>query len=167
MLTALLSLQSTPQTPPLWKSVNRRVFALVVRQTPSPSLPTYTERVMAPVPVVHQSETSHGLHHRSLSASQPTLRFSRFISEVPLCLLQTISRRSDSRKEHQYYRRTCLDAAISLLDYQNANLRTTLPGGLLRQNGRFITSLAIHNVLLATRVIYLVVPNRVEYDESR
>jgi hypothetical protein len=61
------------------------------------------------------------------------------------------------RKEHEYSRKTCLDAALNLLDYQNTIYQATLPGGLLRQNGWFITSLAIHDFLLAAMVIYLII----------
>src|SRR3569833_99745 len=63
------------------------------------------------------------------------------------------------RKEHEYSRRACLEAALALLDYQDTIYRAAQPGGMLSQNGWFITGLAMHDFLLAAMIVYLVVQN--------
>lgn len=63
------------------------------------------------------------------------------------------------RKEHDYSRRRCLMAALALLDYQNTVFEATKPGGMLSQNGWFVSSLAMHDLLLAAMVVYLVIQN--------
>lgn len=63
------------------------------------------------------------------------------------------------RKEHDYSRRRCLLAALALLEYQNSVFEATKPGGMLSQNGWFVSSLAMHDLLLAAMVVYLVIQN--------
>lgn len=55
---------------------------------------------------------------------------------------------------HAHSRRTCLLAAIALLEYQNSINTATNPGGML-----FVTTLAMHDFLLAAMIVYLVIQN--------
>lgn len=68
------------------------------------------------------------------------------------------------RPEHEYSRRACLLAALALLEYQNMLFEGTKPGGLLCQNGWFVSSLALHDFLLGATVVYIVLQNE-QYDE--
>ncbi|KAI1765965.1 fungal-specific transcription factor domain-containing protein [Hypoxylon sp. FL1150] len=60
--------------------------------------------------------------------------------------------------EHDYSRRACLDAALSLLSYQETMHEACKPGGLLNQGTWFVAALvAVHDFLLADMVVALVV----------
>ncbi|KAH8177472.1 fungal specific transcription factor domain-containing protein [Sarocladium implicatum] len=63
------------------------------------------------------------------------------------------------KKEHDFSRQQCLEGAMTLLEYQRIISDACLPGHLLGQNGWFISSLVIHDYLLAAMVIYLVIQN--------
>lgn len=62
----------------------------------------------------------------------------------------------DPRPEHEYSRRACVLGAYALLEYQSMLFEATRPGGLLSQNGWFVSSLAMHDFLLAAVIVYLV-----------
>lgn len=66
--------------------------------------------------------------------------------------------------EHDYSRRSCLLAALALLDYQTMLFEGTKPGGLLSQNGWIVSSLAMHDFLLGAVVVYIVLQNE-RYNE--
>ncbi|CAK7272994.1 hypothetical protein SEPCBS57363_005427 [Sporothrix epigloea] len=66
--------------------------------------------------------------------------------------------------EHAYSRRTCLHSALSLLAYHEAIHTATQPGGLLHHIGWFVTGLGMHDILLASMVVYLVVQNDSLFD---
>lgn len=70
----------------------------------------------------------------------------------------------DPKPEHDYSRRACLLAALALLEYQNMLFEGTKPGGLLCQNGWFVSSLAIHDFLLGATVVYIVLQDE-RYNE--
>ncbi|EXF77191.1 fungal specific transcription factor domain-containing protein [Colletotrichum fioriniae PJ7] len=61
------------------------------------------------------------------------------------------------RREHDYSRRQCLEGAVVLLDFQNTIWHACQPGNMLSQNGWFVSSLAVHDFLLAATIIYLAV----------
>ncbi|KAJ8120905.1 hypothetical protein ONZ43_g2510 [Nemania bipapillata] len=69
-------------------------------------------------------------------------------------------------KEHDYSRRTCLEAAVALLGYQNTMFEATKPGAILAQNGWFIASLAINDFLLADMVVALAVQQQNESEDD-
>lgn len=70
----------------------------------------------------------------------------------------------DPKPEHDYSRRACLLAALALLEYQSMLFEGTKPGGLLCQNGWFVSSMAIHDFLLGATVVYIALQNE-RYDE--
>ncbi|KAK4464817.1 fungal-specific transcription factor domain-containing protein [Cladorrhinum samala] len=163
----------TPLTYPIWKSSLCQVFGLVAFQANSLTAPTYAE-VMAldrkiedrwgQVPSFMRqvrppdnsiTDSPHMLNQRfglvSLYQKSRCVLHRRYLVEVPTL-----------KPEHAYSRRTCLEAAVALLDYQEFMHLATLPGGALRSSGWFITSLAIHDLLLAAMVVYLVLLNEVD-----
>ncbi|OIW29951.1 hypothetical protein CONLIGDRAFT_544161, partial [Coniochaeta ligniaria NRRL 30616] len=156
----------TELTYPIWKSTVCRVFGLVARQAHSLSLPTYAD-VMRLDNLLEEKwrQVPSFMKVKPLEDSitdPPQLVNQRFglaaLYQKSRCVLhRRYLIEAIPRKEHEYSRKTCLDAALSLLDYQNTIYQATLPGGLLRQNGWFITSLAIHDFLLAAMVIYVVI----------
>ncbi|KAH8908692.1 hypothetical protein BR93DRAFT_496754 [Coniochaeta sp. PMI_546] len=156
----------TELTYPIWKSTICRVFGLVARQAHSLTLPTYSD-VMRLDSLLEEKwrQVPSFIKVKPLEDSitdPPQLVNQRFglaaLYQKSRCVLhRRYLIEAIPRKEHEYSRKTCLDAALSLLDYQNTIYQATLPGGLLRQNGWFITSLAIHDFLLAAMVIYLVI----------
>ncbi|KAB5563299.1 hypothetical protein GE09DRAFT_777776 [Coniochaeta sp. 2T2.1] len=156
----------TELTYPIWKSTMCRVFGLVARQAHSLSLPTYVD-IMRLDNLLEEKwkQVPSFMKVKPLEDSitdPPQLVNQRFglaaLYQKSRCVLhRRYLIEAVPRKEHDYSRKTCLDAALSLLDYQNTIYQATLPGGLLRQNGWFITSLAIHDFLLAAMVIYLVI----------
>ncbi|KAF5988095.1 hypothetical protein FCOIX_679 [Fusarium coicis] len=63
------------------------------------------------------------------------------------------------QREHDYSRRQCLEGALSLLNYQHIIWEACKPGHVLSQHGWFVSSLAVHDFLMAAMVLYLVVKN--------
>ncbi|KAJ3483075.1 hypothetical protein NLG97_g7397 [Lecanicillium saksenae] len=63
------------------------------------------------------------------------------------------------RSEHDYSRQQCLEAAVTLLDFQVTIWNATRPGNMLSMCGWFVTSLSVHDFMLAAMVIYIVVQN--------
>ncbi|PTB74373.1 N-terminal binuclear Zn cluster-containing protein [Trichoderma longibrachiatum ATCC 18648] len=63
------------------------------------------------------------------------------------------------KPEHDYSRNQCLDAAMALLDFQHASWVGCQPGNVLGRSGWFMTSLAVHDFMLAAMILYLIVQN--------
>ncbi|KAK4225486.1 fungal-specific transcription factor domain-containing protein [Podospora fimiseda] len=152
----------TPLTYPIWKSSICQVFGLVAKRSNSLKLPNYAE-VMAldkqleerwaqvpkfmrhvTFPLSSNSDSPHMLNHRFGLVS---------LYQKSRCVLHR------RYLQHSYSRRICLEAAVALLDYQEYMHLATLPGGMLRESGWFITALAIHDFLLGAMVVYLVLLN--------
>ncbi|KAI8950807.1 hypothetical protein F4801DRAFT_547676 [Xylaria longipes] len=165
----------TPLTYPINKSRIARGFGLVARLSHSLTLPTYAEimRVDARIQDVWSTVPSF-MKVKPLSESvtdAPMLVIQRFglasLYQKSRCVLH---RRYlvDPRplKEHDYSRRTCLEAAVALLGYQNTMFEATRPGALLRQNGWFLASLAINDFLLADMVVALAVQQQNESEDG-
>ncbi|KAK2024470.1 hypothetical protein LX32DRAFT_643613 [Colletotrichum zoysiae] len=68
------------------------------------------------------------------------------------------------RREHDHSRRQCLEGAIALLDFQNTIWHASRPGHMLSQHGWFVSSLAVHDFLLAAIILYLAAGNRQFWD---
>ncbi|KAK1599558.1 fungal-specific transcription factor domain-containing protein [Colletotrichum navitas] len=68
------------------------------------------------------------------------------------------------RREHDHSRRQCLEGAIALLDFQNTIWQASRPGHMLSQHGWYVSSLAVHDFLLAAIILYLAVGNRQFWD---
>lgn len=63
------------------------------------------------------------------------------------------------KPEHDYSRNQCLDAAMALLDFQHASWVGCQPGNVLGRSGWFMSSLAVHDFMLAAMILYLIVQN--------
>ncbi|KAI1180869.1 hypothetical protein F4777DRAFT_175893 [Nemania sp. FL0916] len=165
----------TPLTYPINKARIARGFGLVARLSHSLTLPTYAEvmRVDARIQDVWSSVPSF-MRIKPLSeciTDAPMLVIQRFglasLYQKSRCVLH---RRYlvDPRplKEHDYSRRTCLEAAVDLLSYQSTMFEATKPGGILAQNSWFIASLAINDFLLADMVVALAVQQQTENEDG-
>lgn len=154
----------TPLTYPINKARIARGFGLVARLSHSLTLPTYAEimRVDARIQDVWSSVPAF-MKIRPLSES---------VTEAPMVVIQRFGLASLYQKsrcvlhrrylvdpqplrEHDYSRRTCVEAAVALLDYQSTMFEATKPGAILAQNRWFIASLAINDFLLADMVVAL------------
>ncbi|KAJ2984508.1 hypothetical protein NUW58_g6023 [Xylaria curta] len=165
----------TPLSYPINKARIARGFGLVARLSHSLSLPTYTEimRVDARIQDVWSTVPSF-MKVKPLSecvTDAPMLVIQRFglasLYQKSRCVLH---RRYlvDPRplKEHDYSRRTCLEAAVALLSYQSTMFEATKPGAVLAQNGWFIASLAINDFLLADMIVALAVQQQNENEDG-
>jgi hypothetical protein len=156
----------TPLTYPIWKSAICRIFGLVAKQAHSLTLPTYAEvtrlatmledkwaqvpsfmlvkpledSVTDPPQLINQRYGLNALYYKS----RCVLHRRYLIEAVP-------------KREHAASRRICLQSALSLLQGQAIIYEASRPGGMLRQNGWFLNSLAVHDFLLAAMCVYLVV----------
>ncbi|KAI0198988.1 hypothetical protein F4808DRAFT_451625 [Astrocystis sublimbata] len=165
----------TPVTYPIYKAKIARGFGLVARLSHQLTLPTYAEvmRVDARIQDVW-STVPVFMKVKPLSecvTDAPMLVIQRFgiasLYQKSRCVLH---RRYlvDPRplKEHDYSRRTCLEAAVALLDYQSTMFVATRPGAILRQNGWFLASLAINDFLLADMIVALAVQQNSESEDG-
>ncbi|KKP01326.1 hypothetical protein THAR02_06568 [Trichoderma harzianum] len=66
---------------------------------------------------------------------------------------------ADPKPEHDYSRNQCLDAATTLLDFQYASWLGCQPGNVLGRSGWFMSSLAVHDFMLAAMILYLIIQN--------
>lgn len=165
----------TPLTYPINKARVTRGFGLVARLAHSLTLPSYAEimRVDARIEDVWASVPPF-MKLRPLSEC---------ITEAPMVVIQRFGLASlyqKSRcvlhrrylvdpqplKEHDYSRRTCLEAAVALLDYQSTMFEATKPGAILAQNRWFIASLAINDFLLADMVVALAAQQQIESEDG-
>ncbi|KAI0840021.1 fungal-specific transcription factor domain-containing protein [Hypoxylon sp. FL0890] len=159
----------TALTYPINKARITRVFFLVAKQAHALTVPTYAEVMKVdaqieetwknvpetmkmkpieecvmdpPIQVIQRFgitaiyQKSRCVHHRRY-----------IVEEVP-------------KREHDYSRRTCLGAALALLDYQNSMHEASKPGGMLGQSGWFVAALvAVNDFLLASMIVALVIQN--------
>ncbi|GAW12551.1 hypothetical protein ANO14919_019210 [Xylariales sp. No.14919] len=165
----------TPLTYPINKARIARGFGLVARLSHSLTLPTYAEimRVDARIQDVW-SGVPLFMKVKPLSecvTDAPMLVIQRFglasLYQKSRCVLH---RRYlvDPRplKEHDYSRRTCLEAAVALLSYQSTMFEATKPGAILAQNSWFIASLAINDFLLADMIVALAVQQQNDCEDG-
>jgi hypothetical protein len=165
----------TQLTYPIWKSAICRVLGLVARQAHSLSQPTFA-KVMELDNMLHETwaQVPAFMKIRPLEecvADPPSQVLQRFglgaLFQKTRCVLhRQYLIEASPRKEHDYSRRTCLEAALELLGYQRVIYMATMPGGMLGLNSWFVTSLALHDYLLAAMVVYLVIQNQ-SYTEER
>ncbi|KAI0875005.1 fungal-specific transcription factor domain-containing protein [Hypoxylon argillaceum] len=165
----------TPVTYPINKARIARGFGLVARLSHSLTLPSYTEimRVDARIQDVWSSVPTF-MKVKPLSecvTDAPMLVIQRFglaaLYQKSRCVLHRrylVGLRP--LKEHDYSRRTCLEAAIALLGYQSTMFEATKPGAILAQNGWFIASLAINDFLLADMVVALAIQQQNENEDN-
>ncbi|KAI0408083.1 hypothetical protein F4802DRAFT_605149 [Xylaria palmicola] len=165
----------TPLTYPINKARIARGFGLVARLSHSLTLPTYTEimRVDARIQDVWSTVPAF-MKVKPLSESvtdAPMLVIQRFglasLYQKSRCVLhRRYLVEPRPLKEHDYSRRTCLEAAVALLGYQGTMFEATKPGAILAQNGWFIASLAINDFLLADMVVALAVQQQTESEDG-
>jgi hypothetical protein len=70
------------------------------------------------------------------------------------------------KPEHDYSRNQCLDAATTLLGFQYSSWLGTRPGNVLGRSGWFMTSLAVHDFMLAAMILYLTIQNESYSDDG-
>lgn len=165
----------TQLTYPIWKGAIARIFGLVARQANALSLPTYSE-VMKLDDMLEEKwkQVPHFMKIKPLedSITDPPHKVNQSFGLASLyqktrCVLHRRYLIDPApKKEHEYSRRACLDAGLKLLEHQDTIYRASLPGGVLRQNGWFITTLAVYDFLLAAMMIYLVIQNETYPDWS-
>ncbi|KAI1811904.1 hypothetical protein GGS20DRAFT_578725 [Poronia punctata] len=156
----------TPLTYAINKARISRCFGLVARLSHSLTLPTYAEimRVDSRLQDVWSGVPSF-MMVKPLSeciTDAPMLVIQRFglaaLYQKSRCVLhRRYLVEPRQLKEHEYSRRTCVEAALALLAYQDTMFEATKPGAILAQNGWFIASLAVNDFLLADMIIALVV----------
>ncbi|KAF5659180.1 hypothetical protein FHETE_9529 [Fusarium heterosporum] len=158
----------TPMTYPIYKTQIIRVFGQIARQAHALTPPSYAD--------VTKLDNLLQETWRNVPSFMMVRPLEECVGEPPILLIQrfgltalynkcrcVLHRRylaeAIPRREHDYSRRQCLEGALSLLNYQNIIWEACKPGHVLSQNGWFVSSLAVHDFLMAAIVIYLVVKN--------
>lgn len=158
----------THMTYPTFKAGICKLFGLVARQQHALTEPTYDE--------VMDLDTQLAAKFDAMPAFMKVRPLEECVTDPPYQVIQrfgiaalyhkaicVLHRRylveKGLNKEHYYSKRRCLMAALALLEYQNIVFEATKPGGMLSQNGWFVSSLAMHDILLAAMVVYLVIQN--------
>ncbi|KAI1375204.1 hypothetical protein F4677DRAFT_143977 [Hypoxylon crocopeplum] len=159
----------TPLTYPINKAALTRAFFLVVRQAHALTVPAYAE-VMGVDSRIEET-------WKNVPPFMKMIPLEECVMDPPIQIIQrfglasiyqksrcVLHRRylveAVPKKEHDYSRRACLDAALSLLDYQSTMHEACQPGGMLTQSGWFVAALvAINDFLLANMVVALVLQN--------
>ncbi|OHE92648.1 fungal specific transcription factor domain-containing protein [Colletotrichum orchidophilum] len=158
----------TEMTYPINKSAMMLVFGQVARQSHLLSPPPYTE-VMRLDDLLDRS-------WRAVPQFMMVKPLQECVTTPPMQIIQRFGLASlynksrcvlhrrfllepVPRREHDYSRRQCLEGAVTLLDFQNTIWHACQPGNMLSQNGWFVSSLAVHDFLLAATIVYLAVGN--------
>ncbi|KAI1776352.1 hypothetical protein F4818DRAFT_378324 [Hypoxylon cercidicola] len=157
----------TPLTYPIYKAKLAKGFFFVVRQAHSLTLPTYADVMKVDAEIEEKwKEVPSFMRMRPMEEcvmDPPIQVIQRFglasIYQKSRCILhRRYLVETVSKTEHDYSRRTCLDAAMSLLSYQDTMHKACKPGGLLNQGTWFVAALvAVQDFLLADMVVALVV----------
>lgn len=160
------STEYTEMTYPIYKSAICRVFGQVARQAHSLVTPIYSE-VMRLDGLLQEkwNAVPSFMKVRPLEdcvTDPPHQVIQRFgiaaLYQKSRCVLhRRYLLERPPKKEHEYSRKACLQAALALMEYQNAIWHGTQPGGILTANGWFMTSLAMHDFLLAAMIVYLAI----------
>lgn len=158
----------THMTYPIFKASICHVFGKVARMAHALTVPTYSE-VMAVDALLEErwAAIPSFMKVRTLDTcitDPPFQVIQRFgiaaLYQKARCVLhRQFLVENEPKPEHDHSRRTCLLAALSLLEYQSSLFEATKPGGMLAGNGWFVSSLAIHDFLLAATIVYLVIQN--------
>lgn len=150
---------------PITKSTIIRVFGNIARQAHALTPPTYAEtmrldsqlndtidsmpHILKPRPLDECIGDSTALTIQriglaSLCAKSRCVLHRRYLAEPVM------------RHEHDYSRLQCLEAATTLLGFQWTMWSETRPGNRLSECGWFMTSLSVHDYMLAAMIIYLI-----------
>lgn len=143
-----------------------RVFGLVARQAHALKTPTYAE-VMKVDTLLQEvwDKVPQFMKVKPLEecvTDPPMLVVQRFglasLYQKSCCVLHRRYLTDPApKKEHEYSRRTCLEAALALMNYQITMAEACKPGAMLHRIGWFVSALAINDFLLADLVIALVI----------
>ncbi|KAK7432747.1 hypothetical protein QQZ08_000607 [Neonectria magnoliae] len=164
----------TTMTYPIHKTNLLRVFGQIARQAHALTPPSYAE-VMKLDDLLQETWRSVPtfIKVRPLDdcvGDPPGLIIHRFglaaIYNKSRCVLhRRYLAEPVPKREHDYSRKQCLESALSLLSFQHTIWEACKPGHILSQNGWFVSSLAVHDYLLAAMVVYLVIKNE-HYSET-
>jgi hypothetical protein len=160
------STEHTPMTYPIHKTKILRVFGRIARQAHALSPPTYEqvltldqmlEKVWGEVPEFMKIKPL-----KECIGETSDLLIQRFGIGALYCKARCVLHRrylADPvpKPEHDYSRKRCLESAIALLDYQVVIWDACKPGHILSDRGWYVSSLVIHDYLLAAMIVYIVV----------
>ncbi|WXC62718.1 hypothetical protein SNK03_008549 [Fusarium graminearum] len=158
----------TSVTYPIHKTQILRVFGQIARQAHALTPPSYAE-VMTLDNLLQETwqQVPAFMMVRPLDecvGDPPVLLIQRFgltaVYNKCRCVLhRRYLAETVPQREHDYSRRQCLEGALSLLNYQHIIWEASKPGHVLSQHAWFVSSLSVHDFLLAAMVIYLVIKN--------
>ncbi|CAM1508351.1 Fc.00g051990.m01.CDS01 [Cosmosporella sp. VM-42] len=158
----------TSMTYPVYKTRIMRVFGQIARQAHALTPPTYNE-VLRLDNLLQDTWNSLPAFMKVRPLDEcvgdpPTLLIQRFglgslYNKCRCVLHRRFLAEAVPKREHDYSRKQCLEGALTLLNYQYIIWEACKPGHVLSQNGWFVSSLAVHDFLLAAMVVYLVVKN--------
>ncbi|KAM3507649.1 hypothetical protein MY10362_001655 [Beauveria mimosiformis] len=141
-----------------------RVFGRIARQAHALTPPSYADTMRLDLVLnATWDEVPPFLRVRPLDqciADAPTLLIQRYGIEALYHKCRCVLHRRHlaepvPRAEHDYARQQCLEAAVALLDFQVTIWNATRPGSMLSMCGWFVTSLSVHDFMLAAMVIYV------------
>ncbi|KAM3492128.1 hypothetical protein MY3957_004619 [Beauveria namnaoensis] len=142
-----------------------RVFGRIARQAHALTPPSYTDTMRLDVVLnATWDEVPPFLRVKPLDqciGDAPMLLIQRYGIEALYHKCRCVLHRRHlaepvPRAEHDYARQQCLEAAVALLDIQVTIWNATRPGSMLSMCGWFVTSLSVHDFMLAAMVIYVV-----------
>ncbi|KAI1036289.1 hypothetical protein LB503_003019 [Fusarium chuoi] len=158
----------TSMTYPIHKTQILRVFGQIARQAHALTPPSYAE-VAKLDNLLHETWKSvpSFMMVRPLDecvGDPPVLLIQRFgltalYNKCRIVLHRRYLAEAIPQREHDYSRRQCLEGALSLLNYQHIIWEACKPSHVLSQHGWFVSSLAVHDFLMAAMVLYLVIKN--------
>jgi len=155
--------EMTPMSYTICKGRICHVFGKIATQVNLLSLPTYDE-VMKLDRLLHEADSQipSFLRMKSLELSitdSPELIIQRFsialLYQKSRCMLHR--RYLTKEKEcptFSYSKKVGLEAAMELLSYQSSVHEAALPGGPLSKDRWFLSSLSMHDFLLAAMIVY-------------
>lgn len=156
-------------TYPINKARISRIFFLVVQQAHSLDVPSYAEVMKVDAQIEDAWDKVPEIMKVKpidLCLTDPPVQI---IQRFGIAAIYQKSRcvhhrryivEEEPKKEHDYSRRVCLEAALALIDYQITMNEAGKPGGMLNQTGWFIAALvAVNDFLLANMIIALVIQN--------
>ncbi|KAH7318576.1 hypothetical protein B0I35DRAFT_479067 [Stachybotrys elegans] len=162
------SSDQTLMTYPIHKTQILRMFGKIAQHSHSLSVPAYGD-VLALDKQLNQTwdKVPAFLKVRPLdecAGESPNLLIQRFglaaLYDKSRCVLhRRFISETAPKPEHDYSRKQCLEAALTLLNNQYIIWQGCKPGGTMASAGWFVSSLAIHDYLLAAVVIFVIVQN--------
>ena len=152
-----------------------RAFGLVAQQAHALSTPTYAE-VMKIDAIVQTAWSQIPIFLKAKPlvecvSDPPSITIQRFgmsaLYDKTRCVLhRRYLAELDLKPEHEYSRKQCLEGAIALLGYQQIIWQACQPGQMFSQYRWFVTSLALHDFILAAMILYLIIKNEKWFDRN-